>query len=169
MKTLFISLLLMCSLSSCATPLYTTSEVSVEQSYGYSDDYITYYYSYNFGGVICPVLYINALPWYYYRGVWYVVPQAHTRYITHYTVGHYHRISTRPPHRHVKPVYHPNHNRPSYRPNYKHNHGHNPGYKPGTHKPTHKPSVRPNNGRPNQHHNRPTNRPTHNGGRQNRR
>lgn len=69
MKPIIFSLLLLCSLGSCATPMYTTTEVSVEQSYGYSDDYITYYYSYRFGGVYCPVLYINALPWYYYRGV----------------------------------------------------------------------------------------------------
>ena len=172
MKTLFISLLLMCSLSSCDTSSFVTSGVSSEPSYRYDAHYITYNYGYIFYDVHCPVLYINGLPWYYYHGVWYVVPPLGARYIKHYRVGQYCRISTFPPHRHAIPVYHPSHRGPGYGVN--HNHGHNNGHKPGTHKPntykpTYNPNAKPHNGRPSQHYNRSMNRPTRNSNNTNRR
>ena len=162
MKTLFISILLICSLSSCAASLSTTSEVSGESFYEYDNHYITYYYEYIFYDVHCPVIYINAFPWYYYHGVWYVVPQSEIRYITHYRVGRYYRISTYPPYRYNKPVYHKNHRHTRYRSN--HNHGYN-----YMHKPMRNQNVRPYNRRPNQHYNRSINRTTHNSVRTNRR
>lgn len=165
MKTLFISLLLMCSFSSCVASSSTTSGVSGDPLYIYDDHYITYNYGYIFYDVHCPVLYINGLQWYYYHGVWYVVPPSGVRYIKHYRVGQYCRISTFPPHRHAIPVYHPSHRPPGYGVN----HGHNHGHKPGTHKPTYNPNVKPHNGRPNQHYNRSMNRPTNNSNKTNRR
>lgn len=151
MKTLFISLLLICSLSSCTASLYTTSEVSGESSYVYDNHYITYYYEYIFYDVHCPVIYINALPWYYYRGVWYVVPQSEIRYIKHYSVGRYYRILTYPPYRHTR---------------YMANHNHEHNY---MHKQMRNQNVRPYNRQPNKHYNRSINRTTHNSVRTNRR
>jgi hypothetical protein len=116
MKKIFLSILLGITLTSCSMSLYET------QDYGYSGTYTTvttnygmYYHQYYYGGIYCPVLYVNTTPYYFYRNCWHVVPYSNYRYITYHKHGmhlkhrpphNYRRHESRPP-QHYKP--HNNH------------------------------------------------------------
>ncbi len=141
MKRVLITLCVLCFFCSCAIPSYTTVTTTTQTTQTpniYDDTYITYHYEYFYNGIYTPVIYVGTTPWFYYRGVWNVIPSYRVKYIYYRNKPMRHRVH-RLPH---KPMYKPNNGVP----------------------PKHHNSVKPNtNNRPNKQITPRTTRPTNTG------
>ena len=147
MKQFVLSLMMLFTLS--LTSCVTTATVAEAQEISYYDDYV-------YLGVTYPVLYINAIPYYFYGERWVVVPNHHYHYIRHYHRPMYFRGT--PPHGWTRPhSYHPVRPRTDYhrpngnRPDIRHNNpnrGNQSIHRPQMSRPTH---VSPRNNMGGQH------------------
>lgn len=138
MKRLLLILVTMFTLS--MTSCVTTATVTAQD--------ISYYDDYYYGGVTYPVLYVNAIPYYFYGEQWIIIPNTHYHYIRHYHKPMYFRGT--PPRGWVRPHY-DGHYRRTYN-------GHGTYHRPTGNRPdNYRPNNRPqNNGngyyRPNTNH-----------------
>lgn len=130
LMTLFIFIL---SIGSCTT--YTTVDYDDTPVYYYSDCVsVKYTHTYYYNGIICPVLYINSVPWFCYHNCWYTIPHMHYGDIVRLRAYKY-TNAVRPPYRNHKPKYHighkhyRHHNGNNARPNDKNHNGHNGNYR----------------------------------------
>ena len=144
MKRVLITLCVLCLFCSCAIPSYTTATTvttTTQTSDIYDDTYVTYHYEYFYNGIYTPVIYVGTTPWYYYRGVWNVIPSYRVKYIYYRSTPMIHRVHRMPPKpKNVVPSKHYN----SVRPNT--NNRPNKQIAPRT--PQRTNTVRPNNSRP---------------------
>ena len=133
-KVVFLFCMLL-SISSCAVPSYSTyTNVSEVYDTPSNSTYITYNYEYYYNGVYTPVIYVGSTPWFYYHGVWDIIPSVRVKYIRHRPIPIKYRVHKMPPR---KPIHH--HSKPSYK------------YKPSPGQ--HRPNIQPRTSRTPNHSN----------------